>query len=157
MQLLSTVTICFWYWFQMDVCHGSLFHILCVRQRDTGFDLLLTNDCCGCCTELRPQNWKSGLALGSAYGAMQFSGSAAHSYFTMWNKFACNESPRTVWCLHNRACFLPLLWGRSIEGLLIFQHAHLPNMKTWFLCLMGAISSFIRICLFFPNPYISPG
>lgn len=29
-----------------------------------------------------------------------------------------------------KPAFLALLWGRSIKGLLIFQHAPLPNMKT---------------------------
>lgn len=60
-KLSTDSTYIFWYWFQMCLSHGSLFHILCVWSRqsgiNTGFDLLLTNNRCGCCIELRLENW----------------------------------------------------------------------------------------------------
>lgn len=113
------------------------------KMGSTQLDFLFTINCCGYCIELKASASTENRGLFFHWfllmGQCDFQ-AVELTHFTMWNKSACNDSPRMLWCLHNPACFLALLQERSIAGLSIFQHIHFPVLKTPVLSLMEGTS-----------------
>jgi hypothetical protein len=87
----TTVTISYWYWLQHE-CINSLGIVYVSKKTKQDKQGLTWQN-----IFLEPWNWNQGLSLDWIClwtNSMFRQSGSSHSYFTMWNRTACNESPR---------------------------------------------------------------